>query len=100
MSLRVVNYIVVCLAVLGVLFCWVQYLEAKRLLSNPLIPQGLMAIHFKRMVLFTALFLVVAMLQLLAVYFRKGRLVAAVFGIIVIAAAVVFYPLVIGWFLE
>jgi hypothetical protein len=97
-SLMILNYSVVCLSVLGVLFGWIEYLDFKNNL-NPLIPASLAEAYYKPAVLYTAVFAVVIVLQLLSIRYKKAQTAAVVAGGVAVIAAGVFHSWLVGWFL-
>ena len=98
-SLRAFNYTVAFLAVLGIAACWAEHWQAKQTLSSPLIPQSFSDLYFKPALLFTVLFLIIALLQALSIYFKKSYLVSAITGLVLLIAAGICYPHVVSWFI-
>ncbi|MFP9099007.1 hypothetical protein ACLI09_08130 [Flavobacterium sp. RHBU_24] len=98
-SAKTANYIVAGLAVLGIVFCWVQHFQAKQTLRNPLIPQSISELYFKPALLFTVLYSVIAIIQLLSARYKKGQTVAAVLGCVLLVAARICYPYAVSWFM-
>lgn len=94
----ILNYCVVCISVLGVLLSWVTYLDFKKHL-NPLIPSSLADAYFKPAVLYTVVYAIVVVLQLVSIRYKRAQTAVAVFGAVVIVAGGLFYDVTVGWFL-
>lgn len=99
-SAKAANYIIAGLAVLGMVFCWLQHFQSKQTLSNLLIPQSLSYMYFRPAILFTVIFGLIILLQGVSIYFRKAHGIAAVFGLAVFFVAGICYPYTVSWFMS
>ena len=95
---KAANYIITGFALAGIVLCWLQHWQEKHAVRNPLIPQSLSDIYLKPAILFTVVFSFVILLQFLSLNFKKGQTASAVFGAVVVVAAIIVYPYTVGWF--
>lgn len=93
-AINTANYVVAAIALLALLKNWLQYWQAKATLANPLIPESLRDFHYKPALLFTGIYAVVIVMQLLGVYWGRHQRLLAILGAIVLIAGSLSYTVV------